>query len=96
MQGNLYDLISENEYNEKACQFIIYKTLLSLKCLHDIGVIHRNVKSKNVLWNKKGDVKLCNLSSAAYLTEENNARLTVKGEILFQAPELITTKNENE
>lgn len=92
----MYDLICENEYNERACQYIIYKTLLSLKCLHDLGVIHRSVKSKNVLWNQKGEVKLCNLSSAGYLTEENNARLTAKGEIQYQAPELITTKNENE
>jgi serine/threonine protein kinase len=74
MDGNLFELIRSNDYTELWCQYVLYKTLLSLKCLHDRQVIHRNLKSKNVLFNHKGDVKLCDLSCSALLTENNGER----------------------
>ena len=66
-----------------------YKTLLGLNFLHERHVIHRDIKSDNVLFNIAGDVQLADFGFAVQLTEQQTARTTKVGTLHWRAPELI-------
>ena len=51
--------------------------------------MHRDIKSKNVLYNSEGEVKLSDLHTCALLTEDHDSRQTTVGTPWFMAPELI-------
>jgi len=53
MQYALNDIIDllKGKMNEKACKYIIAKTLQGLLALHKLNIIHRDIKSDNVLVN---------------------------------------------
>lgn len=61
-------LESETNYPERMCQYVLYKTLIGIKFLHDRNIIHRDIKSKNILFDSSGEIKLSDISTAAQLT----------------------------
>ena len=65
--GSLTDYIKYgNEYlNEEVCAYILLKTISGLKILHSKNVMHRDIKSDNILINTKGDIKLCDFGFSA-------------------------------
>ena len=91
MEGALTDILIalNTNYTEKFCQFVLLKTLQGLAFLHDRHVIHRDIKSDNILINMDGEVRLADFGYAVQLTEENNARKTKVGTVCWMAPELI-------
>ena len=60
--------------NEQFCKFVCLRVLKGLKFLHDIHILHRDVKSDNVLISAKGQVKLADFGYATQLTQENKNR----------------------
>ncbi len=81
---NLYKTYSEN-----VCKYVLFKTLLGLKYLHDRSIIHRDIKSDNLLMNAQGDIKLADFGYACQLTTEISARQSKVGTVCWMAPELI-------
>ena len=59
-EGNLCDLIEdmqqEPSYTENAIKYIAHQTLSGLYFLHSQNVIHRDIKSDNVLFSQQGSV----------------------------------------
>jgi serine/threonine-protein kinase CLA4 len=66
MEGALTDILIalNTNYTEKFCQFVLLKTLQGLAFLHDRHVIHRDIKSDNILINMDGEVRLADFGYA--------------------------------
>jgi protein-serine/threonine kinase len=91
MDGCLTDVIDELDakYSENCVKYMCYKTLSGLQFLHERHIIHRDIKSDNVLYNEQGDVQLADFGFAVQLTEQKSARVTKVGTLHWMAPELI-------
>ncbi|NWR34861.1 PAK3 kinase, partial [Tachuris rubrigastra] len=66
--------------------------LQGLDFLHSKQVIHRDVKSQNILLGMDGSVKLADFGLSAQLTPEQSKRSSVVGTTHWMAPEVFTRK----
>jgi protein-serine/threonine kinase len=60
-----------------------------LKYIHEAGVLHRDLKSNNVLILEDGRVQLCDFGVSNTLEPEKSKRSTIVGTPNWMAPELI-------
>jgi serine/threonine protein kinase len=68
--------------------------LLSLDYLHRNGVIHRDLKSANVLVAKDSIVKVADFGSSKKV-EKNEYSTTLVGSPYFMAPEVVTREGHS-
>ncbi|PJF17898.1 Ste20 [Paramicrosporidium saccamoebae] len=87
--GTLTDIIEESEFTEEQTAAICRETLLALADLHVRGIIHRDIKSDNLLLDHHGHVKLTDFGFCAKLTKEQGKRATMVGTPYWMAPEII-------
>lgn len=78
-----------NSYSENVCKYLLKKTLEGLNFLHQRHIIHRDIKSDNILVSIKGDVKLADFGYSVQLTQQIAARASKVGTVCWMAPELI-------
>jgi len=66
MESALTDILIQTgcTYSENFCKYVLYKTLQGLKFLHDRHVIHRDIKSDNILIDCEGNVRLADFGYA--------------------------------
>jgi p21-activated kinase 1 len=57
--GSLTDIVTHNYLTEAEIAAICFEVLKALAYLHSKGVIHRDIKSDNILIGLHGQVKLC-------------------------------------
>jgi len=55
----------KTNYSEGACKWILKQVLLGLHALHARHVIHRDIKSDNILADAQGNVKLADFGYSA-------------------------------
>ena len=69
MDCSLLDIIeSKHEsYSENCVKYILYQVLLGLDFLHSKSIIHRDIKSDNILVSSKGAVKLSDFGFSCQL-----------------------------
>jgi len=68
---------------------VTHEILAGLDHLHQKGIIHRDIKSDNVMLSQKGKVKITDFGYGAQLTQERTKRQTVVGTPYWMAPEVI-------
>jgi len=65
METDLTSIIkSKQALSDQHCQFFLYQILRGLKFLHGSGVLHRDLKPRNLLVNSNCDLKICDFGLA--------------------------------
>eukprot|EP00835_Amoeboradix_gromovi_P006782 NODE_885_length_3452_cov_0.260364.p1 type:complete len:570 gc:universal NODE_885_length_3452_cov_0.260364:2270-561(-) len=91
--GPLTDIIDHNKnLTEAQIAYITHESLKGLYHLHKMSIIHRDIKSDNVLMDEFGRVKLTDFGFCAQITEERNKRATMVGTPYWMAPEVVKQK----
>ena len=75
--------------DEKVIAYILRKTVEGLLYLHSRGIVHRDIKSDNVLLNSKGDIKLADFGYATQLTCQRRQTVSKVGTVCWMAPEIV-------
>nr|XP_054509298.1 serine/threonine-protein kinase PAK 2-like [Agelaius phoeniceus] len=87
--GALSDVISKTYLSEVEMAAISRECLQGLDFLHSNHVIHRDVKSDNILLRTDGSVKLADFGLSTQLTPEKNRKSVIAGTIWWMAPEML-------
>ncbi|XP_072778705.1 serine/threonine-protein kinase PAK 3-like isoform X1 [Taeniopygia guttata] len=88
--GTLWDVISKIFLTETEIAAISRECLQGLDFLHSNHVIHRDVKSDNILLRTDGSVKLADFDISVELSPKKKRPSSVAGTPWWMAPEVVT------
>ena len=89
-------LLNDRPLNEILATYVLYEIAAALKGLHAHNMIHRDIKSSNVMISKEGEVFVCDFGVSKILGEHCSATSTMNGTPLWMAPEVIKELSYNQ
>jgi p21-activated kinase 1 len=87
--GSLTDVAKFCEPQETHIAYFAREVLAALDYMHSQKMIHRDIKTDNVLVHKDGTVKLVDFGYSAQLSNAGDSRQEVVGTPYWMAPEII-------
>lgn len=97
--GDLLNKISENQkirkhFDEQTVWSLFIQMILGLKELHDLKIVHRDIKCANIFLSKKGDLKLGDLNVSK--VAKRGMLSTQTGTPYYASPEVWKDKPYNQ
>ena len=90
----LKEIIKEGKIlSEKKVRHILLQSCKALEYAHEKDVIHRDVKSGNIMWKSDGSVKVMDFGLAKFLREYKQNHTQQVGTPYYMSPEQIIGKN---
>ena len=85
------DIVTHSVMTEGQIGVVCRETLKGLK-FYIQRVIHRDIKSDNILLNMDGNIKITDFGFCAQINEINLKRITMVGTPYWMAPEIVSRK----
>lgn len=92
--GSLQTALEHHQLSDAAKTVALLEVASALAFLHDVGVVHRDIASRNVLLDATGRSKLADLGLSRVLEDKQGEQMTAStiGPVRWMAPESITKK----
>jgi serine/threonine-protein kinase len=88
MQGSLQAIYGQNPMPVAEVRQSILQVAQGLKCLHENGIVHGDIKPGNLFLSRQDVVKLGDFGLARRVNDDNGS--LVKGTTRYMAPELVS------
>ncbi|KAJ6621648.1 hypothetical protein B0H10DRAFT_2016874 [Mycena sp. CBHHK59/15] len=86
-------LLKHGKFDEEVTKSFTSQILAGLEYLHSKGILHRDLKSDNILVEMTGVCKISDFGISKR-TDDHNAHTAMQGTVFWMAPEVINTQKK--
>ena len=82
-------IIGKNgNFSEEFIKYSLFKVALGLQKMHSHNILHRDIKSDNILCRPNGEIKIADMGFSVFLSEQQQYRSTQRGTPSWISPEI--------